>query len=65
MTKKQVGKERVCLLSLYFQIITHHWKKSGQELKQGWNLEAGADAEAMEGCCLLVCFSWLAHPAFF
>ena len=33
--------------------------KSGQELKQGWNLEAGADAEAMEGCCLLACSSWL------
>ena len=25
----------------------HHPKKSGQELKQGRNLEAGADAEAM------------------
>ena len=29
--------------------------KSGQELKQGWNLEAGADAEAMEGAAY-----WLA-----
>ena len=26
-----------------------HWRKSGQELKQNWKLEAGADAEAMEG----------------
>jgi hypothetical protein len=25
--------------------------------------EAGADAEAMEGCSLLACFSWLAQPA--
>jgi hypothetical protein len=41
---------------LHFQIIAHHWKKSGQELKQGWSLAAGADAEAMEGCCLLACF---------
>jgi hypothetical protein len=23
--------------------------------------EAGADAEAMEGCSLLACFPWLAH----
>jgi hypothetical protein len=29
--------------------------KSGKELKQGWNLEAGADAEAVERCCLLAC----------
>ena len=28
------------------------------------NLEAGADAEAMEGCCLLACFSWFAQSAF-
>ena len=25
--------------------------------------EAGADAEAMEGCSLLSCFPWLAQPA--
>jgi hypothetical protein len=25
--------------------------------------EAGADAEVMEGCSLLACFSWLAQPA--
>ena len=25
--------------------------------------KAGADAEAMEGCSLLACFSWLAQPA--
>ena len=38
--------------------------KSGQELKQGRNLEAGADAEAMEGCRLLACSSWFARLAF-
>jgi len=27
-------------------------------------MEAGADAEAMEGCCLLACFPWLTQPAF-
>ena len=31
---------------------------------QGRNLEAGAGAEAMEGCCLLACSSWLVQPAF-
>ena len=36
-------------LGLHFQIIIHHWRKSGKELNLGWNLEAGADAEAMEG----------------
>ena len=34
-----------------------------QELKQGRNLEAGADTEYTEGCCLLVCSRWLAQPA--
>lgn len=32
-------------------------KKSGQELKQGKNLEAGAGAAAMEECCLQTCSS--------
>jgi hypothetical protein len=26
--------------------------------------KAGADAEAMEGCSLLACLTWLAQPAF-
>ena len=34
-------------------------KESGQELKQGRNLEAGADAEAMEGAAY-----WLAFLGF-
>ena len=33
-------------------------------LQQGENLEAGAEAEAMQGRCLLPCFPWLAQPAF-
>ena len=37
------------LFSLHFQIIVHHWRRWGQEPKQGRNLEAGADAEALEG----------------
>jgi hypothetical protein len=35
--------------------------KEGQELKQRSNPEAGADAEAIERCCLLACFPWLAQ----
>jgi hypothetical protein len=34
---------------MLLEIIVHHQRKSGQELKQGWNLEAGADAQTMEG----------------
>jgi hypothetical protein len=52
------------LLTLFLHIAVLHKKKSGQELKQGRNLEAGANAEAMEGCYLLACSSWLALPAF-
>jgi hypothetical protein len=32
-----------------------HGRKSGQGLKQDRSLEAGADAEAMDGCWLLAC----------
>jgi hypothetical protein len=52
------------LFSSHFHITVHDQRKSGQELTQGRDLEAGADAEAMEGCCLLACSSWLAQPAF-
>ena len=48
---------------LHFHIVVHHSRKSGQELKQGRNLEAGADAEAMEAFCLLACSPWLLQPA--
>jgi hypothetical protein len=34
---------------LHFHITVHHWRKSGQELKQGRNLLAGLDAEIIVG----------------
>ena len=46
MTKATWGGKG--LFGLHF----HHWRKSGQELKQGRNLEAGADTEAMDGVLL-------------
>jgi hypothetical protein len=62
MTKKQVGEKRgflfVCLF--VFSLLLDHrplWKKSEQDLKQGRNLEAETDAETMEECCLLACFT--------
>ena len=39
---------------LHFCIVVHHQRRSGQELRQGRNLEAGADAEAMEWGRLLL-----------
>ena len=59
---KQLGRQRVNLACR--SQVTVHWEKprSGTQTRQG-NLEAGAEAEAMEGCCLLVCSSWLAQPA--
>ena len=51
MTKKQIVGEKG-LFGLDFHIPVHQ-RKSRQELKQGRNLEAGADAEVMEGCYLL------------
>ena len=45
------------LFSLHFHIAVHHQRKSGLDLTQGRNLEAGTDAEAMEGAG-----SWIAFP---
>jgi hypothetical protein len=55
MNKKQVGEERV--YSAYTSILM--FIKTGTQAGQ----KAGADAEAMKGCSLLACFSWLAQPA--
>ena len=41
------------LFGLQFHNTVHHCRKSGLELKQGRNLEAGADAKVKEGSCLL------------
>jgi hypothetical protein len=59
MTKKQVGEERV--YSAYTSILLFITKEVRTGTQAGQ--EAGADAEAMEGCSLLTCFSWLVHPA--
>jgi hypothetical protein len=52
------------LFRIHFHIAVHHQAKSGQELKQGRNLEAGVDAEANEECCLLAFFPCLAQLAY-
>jgi hypothetical protein len=59
MTKKQVGEERV--YSACTSILLFITKEVGTGTQAGQ--EAGADAEAMEGCSLLACFPWLAQPA--
>jgi hypothetical protein len=55
MTKKQVEDERV--YSAYTSTLLFI---TGTQAGQ----EAGADAEAMEGCYLLAYFPWLAQLAF-
>jgi hypothetical protein len=51
------------LLSHCFHITVPYLRKSGQELKQNRNLEARADAETMEGCCLLAySYGFLIEP---
>ena len=62
--EQEASSGRKGLFNLHIHIAVHHQKKSGRELTQGRDLEAGADAEAMEGCCLLTCFPWLAQLVF-
>jgi len=59
MTKKQVGEERVIQLTL------PHCCSSPKEVRTGTHTgqEAGADAEAVEGCFLLACSPWFAQLA--
>jgi hypothetical protein len=59
MTKKQVGEKRV--YSAYTSILLFITKEVRTGTQAGQ--EAGADAEAMEGCSFLTCFLWLAQPA--
>jgi hypothetical protein len=59
MTKKQVGEERVYLAYTSILLFITKEVRTGTQAGQ----EAGADAEVMEGCSLLVCFPWLAQPA--
>jgi hypothetical protein len=59
MTKKQVREERV--YSAYISILPFITKEVRTKTQAGQ--EAGADAEAKEGCSLMACFSLLAQPA--
>jgi hypothetical protein len=61
MTKKQVVEERIysayTFTLLFITKGSQDWNSEGQE--------AGADAEAREGCYLLACFPCFAQLAFF
>jgi hypothetical protein len=59
MTKKQVGEERVYLAYTSILLFITKEVRTGTQAGQ----EAGADAEAMEGCSILACLTWLAQPA--
>lgn len=59
--QKQLGEDMGYFV-LQLPGHTHHMGSSGQDT-QGRSLEAAAEAEAMEKCCLLTWFSWLAQPA--
>jgi hypothetical protein len=49
----------------FIQLILQHCCSLLKEVRTGTQAgqEAGADAEAMEGCSLLACLPWLAQPA--
>ena len=51
--------ERKGLISWQSLLTGHHQKQGGQELKQGGNLEAGADAQAMKGAAYWLAFNGL------
>jgi hypothetical protein len=59
MTKRQIREERV--YSAYTSILLFITKEVRTGTQAGQ--KSGADAEAMEGCCLLAGFPWLAQPS--
>ena len=67
VTKRQnpsnLGRRGLIWITL--QITHHHRRKSGKKkFKQSRNLEAGADARAVEGACPLACSLRFAQCAF-
>ena len=60
MTKKQVGEEGVYSAYISILLLITKGCRTGTQAGQ----EAEAVAEAMEGCSLLACLTWLAQPAF-
>jgi hypothetical protein len=59
MTKKQLGRKGFIQLTIPTLLFITKEVRTGTQAGQ----EAGADAEAMEGCSLLAGFHWLAQPA--
>ena len=57
MNKKQVEVKKVHLAYTSILLFITKEVRTGTQAGQ----EAGADAEAMEGCSLLACSPWLAH----
>jgi hypothetical protein len=53
------AEERVYSAYISTLLLSPKKVKPGTQAGQ----EAGADAEAMEGCSFLACFPWLAQPA--
>lgn len=62
VTESQLGRKGFVWLTSPH--LSPSQKKSGWELKQGWNLETDANTDAMEGCCFPACSLWLARPPF-
>jgi hypothetical protein len=62
MQYQEQKEEKTYLACTSILRYIRHPRKSGEDLKEGRNLETGADAEAMEGLCLLAFSSQLAHP---
>jgi hypothetical protein len=59
-TKKQIGRKEFIQLTLLCCCSSPKEVRTGTQAGQ----EAGADAEAIEGCSLLACFPWIVQPAF-
>lgn len=61
---KKASRGRKSYLAYSSILLFISKKKSGPEIKQSSNLEAGTVAEVMEGYYLMTCFPWFAQSVF-
>ena len=62
--QNQLGEERVYSAYTSAALFLTGGSQDRNWSKADWNVEAGAEAEGLEGCCFLACSSWLAQLAF-
>lgn len=63
-SQSKFGRVKVYLIYSSISLLTIKGNQRDKTSKDGKNLEAGADEDVMEGCCLMACYPWLPQATF-